>query len=366
MYIYQHPQWPFFTWNHRETEARLGTVRYWQGRLLGRMENLGFALRSEAVLQTLTLEALKTNEIEGEWLDPEQVRSSLARRLGMDIAGLTPTDRHVEGVVEMMMDATENYAQPLTKDRLFAWHAALFPTGRSGMRKIITGAWRTGATGPMQVVSGPLGRERVHFQAPEASVLDAETARFLDWFNAPAAEDPVLKAALAHLWFVTLHPFSDGNGRIARTIADMQLARADGTARRFYSMSAQIRQERRAYYDILEQTQKGNVDVTGWLVWFLDCLGRAVAASEHTLDGVLAKARFWEKHTARPFNDRQRKTLNKLLDGFEGKLTSSKWAKINRCSQDTATRDMNQLLAWGVLAKDKAGGRSTAYLLAEA
>ncbi|MBC7774982.1 MAG: Fic family protein [Phycisphaerae bacterium] len=363
MYIYQHPKWPAFTWSQASLELLLGTVRHRQGRLIGRMEALGFDLRAEAVLHNLTLDILKSNEIEGEMLDPEQVHSSVARRLGMDIAGLIPADRHVERAVEMMVDAAQNFNQPLTKDRLFGWHSALFPAGRSGMRRIGAGAWRDHQTGPMQVVSGPVGRERVHFVAPESEVLEKEMQQLMEWFNTEMATDPVLKAAIAHLWLLTIHPFDDGNGRIARTIADMQLARADGTTQRFYSMSAQIRQERSAYYQMLEKTQQGTLDITAWLEWFLLCLNRALEATEHTLADVLKKARFWQENTVKPFNDRQRLMLNKLLDGFEGKLTSSKWAKIAKCSQDTATRDIQSLIDQGILLKESAGGRSTSYVL---
>ncbi|MBB4305009.1 Fic family protein [Rhodobium orientis] len=327
------------------------------------MEALGFLLRSEAVLQTLTEDVMKSSEIEGERLDRAQVRSSIARRLGLDIGGLIPADRHVEGIVELMLDATQNYDKPLTADRLFDWHAALFPTGRSGMTRITVGAWRDDSSGPMQVVSGPFGKEKVHFEAPEAGRLDAEMRAFLDWFNAKPGIDPVLKAGIAHLWFVTLHPFDDGNGRIARAIADMALARSEGTSQRFYSMSAQIRLERNAYYDTLERTQKGDLDITDWLEWFLACLGRAFEGAEAVLSSVLDKARFWEAHAEDPFNDRQRDMLNRLMDGFEGKLTSSKWAKIQKCSQDTALRDIDDLIKRNILVKDSAGGRSTSYSL---
>ena len=328
------------------------------------METLGFRLRAEANLHTITLDVLKSSEIEGEKLDPLQVRSSVARRLGMDIAGLVPTDRHVEGVVEMMLDATQNYPQVLSAERLFGWHAAMFPTGRSGMLKIVTGAYRDNKSDdPMQVVSGPMGRETVHFQAPEAEKLEDEMNRFLIWFNKENDIDPVLKAAVAHLWFVTIHPFDDGNGRIARAITDMQLSRADQSSQRFYSMSAQIKKERKEYYDILEATQKDSLDVTGWLQWFLLCLDRALINTDETLAVVLAKARFWEHYTATPFNDRQRMMLNKMLDGFEGKLTSTKWSKITKTSQDTATRDINDLLKNGILIKEPGGGRSTGYTL---
>lgn len=328
------------------------------------MESMGFNLQVEASLHTLTLDVMKSSEIEGEFLDAGQVRSSIARRLGMDIAGLVPADRHVEGIVEMMLDATQQYQQTLTDERLFGWHAALFPTGRSGMHKITVGAWRDNKVDdPMQVVSGAMGREKVHFEAPEAGRLNTEMNQFINWFNEESSMDAVLKAAIAHLWFVTIHPFDDGNGQIARAIADKQLARADGTTQRFYSMSAQIRKDRKEYYDILEETQKGSLDITRWITWFLQCLDRAIAATDETLGGVLRKAKFWETHAATILNDRQRSMLNKLLDGFEGKLTSSKWAKIMKTSQDTALRDIQDLLTKGVLEKEASGGRSTAYMI---
>jgi Fic family protein len=365
-YIHELPDWPRFRWDHEVLAAPLAAVRHRQGRLIGRMEGLGFSLRNEAMLQTLTEDVLKSSEIEGEILDRDQVRSSLARRLGMDIGALIPADRDVEGVVEMMLDATQNYGLELTGARLFDWHAALFPTGRSGMRRIRVGAWRDDSSGPMQVVSGAAGRERVHYEAPKASLVAGEMNAFLAWFNGEDGLDPVLKAALAHLWFVTIHPFDDGNGRIARAIADMQLARSEASPQRFYSMSAQIRQERKAYYYILESTQKGDLDVTEWLAWFLVCLSRAFDGAETILAGVLRKARFWERHRGDALNERQRDMLNRLLDGFEGKLTSSKWAKIEKCSPDTALRDINDLLARGILVRDEAGGRSTSYSLVEA
>jgi Fic family protein len=363
-YIYQNDDWPRFRWNADAISPRLADVRHRQGRLIGRMEALGFPLRSEAVLQTLTEDVLKSSEIEGELLDKEQVRSSIARRLGMDIGGLVPADRNVEGIVEMMLDATQNYVAPLDRERLFGWHAALFPTGRSGMSKITVGAWRTVDAGPMQVVSGPIGREHVHFEAPDADLLEREMAAFLDWFESGVDVDPVVKAGLAHLWFVTVHPFDDGNGRIARAIADLALARSEGSAQRFYSMSSQIRIERAAYYDQLEAAQKGSLDVTPWLTWFLDCLDRAIDGAETVLASVLHKARFWDANLDTPMNERQRKIVNLLLGDFEGKLTSSKWAKIAKCSQDTALRDIDAMVTHGVLAKDDAGGRSTSYRLA--
>lgn len=362
-YIHQRPEWPQFQWREDGISAPLAAVRHRQGRLIGRMEGLGFELRSEAMLATLTNDVLKSSEIEGEELNRDQVRSSIARRLGMDIGGLVHSDRNVEGVVEMMLDATQNFAEPLTEERLFGWHSALFPTGRSGMTKITVGAWRLDEDGPMQVVSGPYGREKVHYQAPVAGLLSQEMARFLEWFENPSEHDPVIKAAIAHLWYVTIHPFDDGNGRIARAIADMALARSEDSSQRFYSMSAEIRQRRRGYYDILERTQKGDLDITAWLAWFLDCLDGAINRSEDELQNVLSKGRFWEALRDAPLNKRQRMMLNRLLDGFEGKLTSSKWAQIAKCSQDTALRDIEGLIALGVLEKEPAGGRSTSYAL---
>jgi len=364
-YIHARDGWPRFTWSETALGRPLAALRHKQGRLIGRMEALGFDLRAEATLRSLTEEVVKSSEIEGDVLDRAQVRSSLARRLGMDIGALAPRDRHVEGVVEMMLDATQNCAAPLTDERLFGWHAALFPTGRSGIARITVGRWRTDRSGPMQVVSGRLGRERVHYQAPAAKLLPKEMKAFLRWFNAEAGIDPVLKAGIAHLWFVTIHPFDDGNGRIARAIADLELARSDNSRQRFYSMSAQIRQERKAYYDILEATQKASLDITPWLAWFLACLDRAFDGAETILGSVLAKARFWEMHAGRSFNERQRKILNQLMDGFEGKLTSSKWARIAKISQDTAGRDIDDLVRRGILVKGAAGGRSTSYSLAE-
>ncbi len=364
MYIHELPEWPRFHWNREQLAEPLASVRHRQGRLMGHMEALGFNLQQEAVLQTLTADVLKSSEIEGEKLDPEQVRPSIARRLGMDIGALKPVDRDVEGVVEMMLDATRHYDQPLTVERLFAWYYSLFPTGRSGMNKIRAGAWRDDSTGPMQVVSGPIGKEHVHFEAPKADRIDSAMRRFLDWFETDSSFDPVLKAGMAHLWFVTIHPFDDGNGRIARAIADMALARSENSPQRFYSMSAQIRQERNAYYDILEETQKGTMDITLWMEWFLGCLGRAIDGAQTTLSAVLAKARFWERIQGIALNDRQRLVINRLLDGFEGKLTTSKYAKLAKCSQDTALRDISQLVERRILVRNPEGGRSTSYALA--
>ncbi|HXU29001.1 MAG TPA: Fic family protein [Thermoanaerobaculia bacterium] len=367
-YIHDQPGWPQFRWDSEKVAKPLAAVRHQQGRLIGHMEALGFPLRQEAVLQTLTEDVVKSSEIEGEVLDAEQVRSSVARRLGMDVGGLKAPDRDVEGVVEMMLDATRHFDQPLTAERLFAWHASLFPTGRSGMRKIRTGAWREDAAGPMQVVSGPIGRERVHFEAPGGERIDREMRVFLDWINdagQDAEPDLVVKAGLAHLWFVTIHPFDDGNGRIARAIADLVLARSEGSPRRYYSLSAQIRRERKAYYEILEQTQKGTLDVTPWLDWFLACLGRAIDGAQTTLALVLSKARFWQELHDSGINDRQHHMLNLLLDGFEGSLTTSKWAKIAKCSPDTALRDILDLVERRVLVRGLEGGRSTSYRLGE-
>ncbi len=364
-YIHEQKNWPAFTWEFTHSlVAKIGTVRHLQGKLLGKMQALGFNLRKEAVLDTLTLDILKTTEIEGEFLSMEQVRSSIARHLGMDIPGLVRSDRHVDGVVEMMLDATQKFSKPLSKDRLFGWHSSLFPSGRSGMHKIIVGKWRDDSTGgPMQVVSGAMGKERVHFQAPDSGKLNKEMAAFIKWFNNETKLDSVIKAAVAHLWYITIHPFDDGNGRIARAIADMQLARADGSSQRFYSMSAQIRIERNKYYNILEKTQKGNLNISEWIEWFLDCLIRSLNATDQTLSNVLRKVKFWETHNNTLLNERQKRIVNKLHDGFAGKLTSSKWAKINKCSADTALRDIQDLISKNVLAKDEAGGRSTNYVL---
>jgi Fic family protein len=365
VYIHERSGWPALDWDSGRISQQLAEVRHRQGRLIGRMEALGFQLRTEAVLDTLTEDVLKSSEIEGEKLDRDQVRSSIARRLGIDIAGVTTADRNVEGVVEMMLDATQHYDEPLTAQRLFDWHAALFPTGRSGMSRINVGAWRDDKKGPMQVVSGPIGKERVHYEAPVAARLRGEMKKFLVWFEKENSTDLVLKAGLAHLWFVTIHPFDDGNGRIARAIADMVLARSERSPQRFYSMSAQIQKERKSYYEILEATQKGDVDVTRWLEWFLVCLGRAFDRAETILAAVLSKARFWDRFAATEFNERQRSMINRLLNGFEGKLTSSKWAKLEKCSQDTALRDIEDLIKKGALTKDSAGGRSTSYSLAK-
>lgn len=367
-YIHEEPGWPTLTWNEATLSAALARVRHRQGRLLGRMESIGFDLRVEASLTTLTDDVVKSSAIEGENLDRQEVRSSIARRLGIETAGLPIAGRHVEGVVEMMLDATQNYAQALTAERLFGWHAALFPTGRSGMQRITVGAWRTATSGPMQVVSGPYGREHVHFEAPAADRLGAEMAAFLGWFNGPDSDpsrlDPVLKSGVAHFWFVTIHPFEDGNGRIARAIADLALARADQCRERFYSMSAQIEAERKAYYAELESQQRGDLDVTRWLEWFLACLDRALSRADNTLSSVLDKARLWDVINQTPVNDRQRLVINRLLDGFDGPLSSAKYAKLAKCSTDTALRDIQGLVDRGLLIRNPGGGRSTNYRLA--
>ena len=365
LYIWQSADWPQWRYNLPALAQALAEVSRAQGMLLGRLADVGLALRDQASLAALTDDVVKTSEIEGELLDVASVRSSIARRLGMDIGALAPVDRHVEGVVEMVLDATSRSTEPLTAKRLFGWHAALFPTGYSGLARITVGQCRGDAAGPMQVVSGPVNRRKVHFQAPPAAVLPAEMARFLTWANRETDEPALIKAGLAHLWFVTLHPFDDGNGRIARAVGDLFLARADGAEQRFYSLSAQIQRERKAYYDILERTQKGSLDVTEWLAWLLGTLGRAVASAQTTLDGVLVKARFWQRWVGTPMNERQIKLLNRLLDGFDGRLTSSKWAAIAKCSADTALRDITQLLAVGVLRKTPGGGRSTGYELTD-
>jgi Fic family protein len=365
-YIHQNPDWPNLRWNNAKLLPLLADVRHRQGRLLGRMEGLGFRLRAEASLTMLTSDVIKSSAIEGSLLDAEQVRSSIARRLGLDFGGNAKASRDVEGVVEMMLDAAQKYAEPLTSERLFGWHASLFPTGRSGMRRITVGAWRPADIGAMQVVSGPMGRERVHFEAPTADRLEREVSAFLGWFEAANGIDPVLKAGIAHFWFVTIHPFDDGNGRISRAIADMALARAEGTIERFYSMSTQIEAEKKQYYLNLEQSQKGGVDITSWLEWFLGCLGRAIAGAEAGLASVLGKAKIWERiNNQSQVNERQRKVISRLLDGFEGKLSTSKYAKLANCSGDTALRDIKILLDQGILIQDEGGGRNTSYRLVE-
>lgn len=364
-YIWQSDVWPKWRYDLSVIADQLTAVSHAQGLLMGRLADVGLAVRDQASIATLTDEVVKTSEIEGEVLNADSVRSSVARHLGLDIGAVAPVDRHVDGVVDMVLDATLNSDKPLSAERLFGWHAALFPTGYSGLNKIITGQWRDDADGPMQVVSGPVGRRKVHFEAPPAHALPKETADFITWANAATGEPALVKAGLAHLWFVTVHPFDDGNGRMARAVGDLFLARADSSPQRFYSLSAQIQRERKDYYDILERTQKGTMDVTQWLAWFLGTLNRAVESAHSTLEKVLVKALFWQRLAGVALNERQLKLLNRMLDGFEGKLTSSKWAAIAKCSPDTALRDITQLLALGVLQKSNGAGRSAGYLLVD-
>jgi Fic family protein len=363
MYLYNNQNWPIFEWNSEKLLPLLSYVRNQQGKLIGKMGALGFELRNEANLEILTLDIIKSSEIEGEILNKEQVRSSIARRLGLEISGLVYSDRNVDGIVDLMIDATKNFDKELNKERLFSWHAALFPTGQSGMYKIITGNWRDDSTGPMQIVSGALGKEKVHYLAPPAPQLENEMQLFFDWFNLEQKTDLVVKAAIAHLWFVTIHPFEDGNGRISRALSDMLLARSDEQSYRFYSMSTQLRKERNAYYDILEKTQKSSLDITNWLEWFLNSLLHAIENSEKLLEKIIYKHSFWVKHTRVNINDRQRKILNMLMDDFEGVLNTSKWAKIGKCSQDTALRDIQDLIDKEIMVKREQGGRSTNYEL---
>ncbi len=361
-YIYQHKDWTHFTWADTAINTVFGEVRNLQGKISGQMNTLGFTTKKEATLTTLTLDVVKSSEIEGEQLNYEQVRSSIARRLGIDIAGLVPTDRNVEGVVDMMLDATQNYLKPLTEERLFGWHSALFPTGYSGMYKIVAGRYRTDE---MQIVSGAMGKEKIHYEAVAPQLVKVEMDKFLDWFNDNLKIDPVLKAAIAHFWFIIIHPFDDGNGRIARAVSDLLLARADRSPERFYSMSSQILVERKRYYEVLQKVQHSSGDITEWVDWFLHCLKNALRETENTLQKILHKAEFWKIHENTLFNERQRLVLNKLLDGFDGKLKSSKWAKIAKCSLDTALRDIKDLIEKGILRQEQQGGRSTNYELIE-
>ena len=363
VYIHEFSKWPQFFWDYRRVDPLLTSVRHQIGFLLGKMSGMGFEVQSDANLQILTTEILKSNAIEGEKLNWDEVRSSLARKLGIDIAGCAQPSRHIDGVVEMMLDATQNYKTPLTQERLFGWHNALFPIGRSGLRTITVASWRTRQSGEMQVVSGPFGREQVHFVAPNAERISLEMKRFFEWFNSENIIDPVLKAAIAHFWFVTIHPFEDGNGRIARAIAELCLARADGVSNRFYSMSDSIERNRKMYYDILEKTQKGELDITQWLLWFLHCLEDSVAHAATLLEKVLYKARILNIANHYPINDRQRRVLNLLLSDFHGHLTTSKYSKIAKCSQDTALRDINALIEYGVLLQSESSGRSRHYIL---
>jgi len=361
MYIYENQNWPDFKWENENILPLLSAVRYQQGTIVGKMGALGFELKNQANLEILTIDILKTTEIEGELLNQDQVRSSIARRLGLEISGLVSSDRQVDGVVDMMLDATRNYDKELNKDRLFSWHSSLFPGGYSGISKIITANWRDDSTGPMQVVSGPIDKEKVHYQAPAAENIDQEMQLFFEWFNSIQDIDLVIKAGIAHIWFVTVHPFEDGNGRIARALTDMIMAQSDKQPHRFYSMSTQIRKERKKYYEILEKTQKGTLDITEWLEWFLHCLLNALEASETILGKVIFKHNFWLQHASKINNDRQRKVLNLLLDGFDGKLNTTKWARICKCSQDTSLRDIKDLINKQVLYQLPGGGRSTSY-----
>ena len=363
LYIHENENWTDFFWNEKKVFLKLAKTRNLQGRLLGKMESLGFDLQNEAVLSTLTIEIVKSSEIEGEILDLEQVRSSIARRLGIELAGAIESERHIDGIVEMMLDATQRYQLPLTKERLFGWHSSLFPTGWSNMFKITVADWRKDTTGPMQVVSGPMGKEKVHYQAPVSDRIEGEMKKFIKWLENETNVDPVLKAAISHLWFVTIHPFEDGNGRITRAITEMLLARSDNSVKRFYSMSSQIRLERKQYYEKLEKTQKGSSDITEWLLWFLECLDNAFDSTTETLSKILQKADFWNIHSKTIINERQQKMLNRLLDGFTGKLTTSKWGKICKCSQDTALRDIQDLIEKNIIRKEASGGRSTNYEL---
>jgi Fic family protein len=363
MYIYNNKSWPIFEWNSDKLLPLLAHVRNKQGKLIGRMGALGFELRNEANLEILTSDIIKSTEIEGEILDKEQVRSSVARRLGLEISGLVHSERNVDGIVDLMVDATKNYDKELNVERLYSWHSSLFPTEKSGMYKIRTGKWRDDSKGPMQVVSGAIGKEKLHFQAPPASRIENEMRIFLDWFNLDQSTDLVIKAAIAHVWFVTIHPFEDGNGRISRALSDMILARSDEQSYRFYSMSTQIRKERNSYYKLLENTQKSGLDITNWIEWFLNCLLNALENSESLFEKIIYKHHFWVTHANTPINNRQQKILNLLLDEFEGALNTSKWSKLVKCSQDTALRDIQDLISKKILLKSTSGGRSTNYEL---
>lgn len=361
-YIYEYENWTDFSWQDRAINAVFGEVRLMQGKIIGQMNALGFSAKEEAKLSALTLDVVKSSEIEGELLNFEQVRSSIARRLGINTAGLVQSSRHIEGVVEMMLDATQQYTLPLTEKRLFGWHAALFPTGFSGTYRIDVGQYRTGE---MQVVSGAMGKEKVHYQAIKSDLVKLEMDKFLDWFNNETSLDLVLKAALAHFWFIIIHPFDDGNGRIGRAISDMLLARAEGSGERFYSMSSQILAERKRYYEVLQKVQHSSGDITEWIEWFFNCLKNAMSATENTMQKTIQKAEFWKLHEHTSINERQRMILNKLLDDFEGKLQSSKWAKITKTSTDTALRDIKDLIDKGILQQTNERGRSINYKLVD-
>lgn len=361
-YIYEYKNWTAFSWQDKVINAAFGEVKLIQGKIIGQMNALGFSAKEEATLTALTLDVVKSSEIEGELLNYDQVRSSIARRLGINTAGLVPSSRHIEGIVEMMLDATQRYALPLTEKRLLGWHAALFPTGHSGPYKIETGKYRTGE---MQVVSGALGKEKVHYEAVAPQLVKSEMEKFLNWFNNDTQLDAVLKAAIAHFWFIIIHPFDDGNGRIGRAITDMLLARAESSGERFYSMSSQILIERKRYYEVLQKVQHSSGDITEWLEWFLHCLKNAMLATEHTTQRILLKAEFWKLHEHTPINERQRTVLNMLLDGFDGKLKTSRWAKITKVSTDTALRDIKDLIEKGILQESDEGGRNVNYKLSE-
>lgn len=361
MYIWERPDWPHFRWDAAQLLNPLAEAHLKQGRLLGRMASLGFEVRLEAELGAVTEEAITSSAIEGEHLDPASVRSSVARRLGVPGAALGPEDRHVEGMVSMMLDATRDLETPLTREQLFGWQAALFPTGYSGIHQIKTGGWRDDTDGPMQVLSGPMGHEKVHYQAPPAERVDAEMQALLHWINAPMTLDGIVHAAIAHLWFVTIHPFEDGNGRIARALAERSLARSEQSSQRFYSLASEIRRERPSYYESLEATQKGELEITPRLLWFIACVSKAIDAAEVGHAAVLRKANFWQRHADVILNERQRKVLNRFLDGFEGKLTARKWAAMAKCSMPTAQRDIKELLDAGMLIRNEGGSKNTSY-----
>lgn len=366
MWIYEQKHWPEFTWDTENLTVKLAAVRHRQGRLLGRIESLGFTLRQEANLITLTHDVVKSSAIEGENFSSTEVRSSIARHLGIEVGGLVPASRDVDGMVEMMLDATQGFSQPLTKARLFRWHTSLFPIGRSGIHPILVGDWRSVETGPMRVISGPFGREKIHFEAPIADRLESEMTVFLNWFENTNNIDPVLKAGIAHFWFVTIHPFEDGNGRIARAIGDMALARAEGISDRFYSLSKQIEMEKKQYYLQLEKQQRDKLDITPWLTWFLDCLGRAIDSAEASLSHVLLKAKLWERINQYSFSPRQLLIINRMLEeDFKGYMNTAKYSKLAKCSTDTALRDIQDLKNHGIFLQNAAGGRSTSYRLTD-
>ncbi|NHM14945.1 Fic family protein [Xiamenia xianingshaonis] len=361
MYLHEHDNWTRFTWDDRAVAPLLSGVRFLQGRLLGRVSGLGFSLDAAIELDAVSGEVVASSRIEGVNLDAAKVRSSVARRLDLGSDGVPRDTRSVDGAVSILVDATQNCRDPLTFDRLASWHGALFPEGRSGLRKISVARYRTG---PICVASGPIGRERIHFQAPDPSLVPGLMDEFLQWIDSDGCEG-LISAAIAHLWFLTIHPFDDGNGRIARTITEMLLARSDGSPRRFYSMARHILDHRSEYYERLERSQKASPDVTEWVLWFLGALKESLVSSDERIGAVLRRDGWWRSVDGIELNDRQRRMLQRLLDGFEGKLTTSKWAKMCKVSQDSALRDINDLIEKGVLVRDAAaGGRSTSYLLA--